>query len=100
VLVPLHWHGETFDLPAGALQLAEAGACPQQAFLHGRALGLQFHVETTPEGVEALCGACAHEIGAGAFEQRAARILAEAAARAAEPRPLLFAALDRWAGGA
>jgi GMP synthase-like glutamine amidotransferase len=45
-----HWHGDTFDLPAGAVHLARGNLCPNQAFRVGRsAYGLQFHVEMTPE---------------------------------------------------
>ena len=44
------WHGDTFDLPPGALPLAQGAACRQQAFRAGpSAWGLQFHVEMTPE---------------------------------------------------
>ena len=43
----LHWHGDTFDLPAGAVRLAESDDCANQAFRIGsRAYALQFHVET------------------------------------------------------
>ena len=42
----LHWHGDTFDLPAGAVHLAATNVCRNQAFSFGaHALALQFHAE-------------------------------------------------------
>jgi len=49
----LHWHGDTFDLPAGAERLASTGLCPNQAFsLGANVLALQFHLEVTGPGLE------------------------------------------------
>jgi GMP synthase (glutamine-hydrolysing) len=46
------WHGDTFDLPAGSVPLARGQACERQAFRHGRAYALQFHIEMTGEMVD------------------------------------------------
>jgi GMP synthase (glutamine-hydrolysing) len=49
----LHWHGDTFDLPTGAVLLASTQQISHQAFSWGtHALGLQFHVEITAIGME------------------------------------------------
>lgn len=47
-----HWHGDVFDLPAGALSLASTDLAPHQGFSRGRALALQFHPEVTARGLE------------------------------------------------
>jgi GMP synthase-like glutamine amidotransferase len=42
------WHGDTFDIPDGAVRLAESDLCPNQAYRIGNNIyGLQFHVEVT-----------------------------------------------------
>ena len=42
----LHWHGDTFDLPAGTELLASTSAYANQAFRRGdKLLALQFHAE-------------------------------------------------------
>ncbi len=45
-----HWHGETFDIPAGAVRLAKSEMYPNQAFRYGdKAYAFQFHIEVKKE---------------------------------------------------
>lgn len=49
----LHWHGDTFDIPAVAERLAGSARYPNQAFAVGdHGLALQFHPEVTVAGME------------------------------------------------
>ncbi len=50
--VVVHWHGDTFDMPAEAVRLASTLPCPNQMFrFRKRAFAIQFHVELTPSDV-------------------------------------------------
>lgn len=50
-----HWHGETFSIPAGATRLMRSKYCENQAFVIGKSLALQCHVEMTSELVKLWC---------------------------------------------
>jgi len=53
--MPLHWHGDTFELPPEAMPLAASDCYHNQAFdWEGQALGLQFHLEATPRWLARL----------------------------------------------
>ncbi len=51
-LMAFHWHGDMFEIPGGAMRLAESKGCPNQAFQFGsRVLGLQFHLESGRDSI-------------------------------------------------
>lgn len=56
-----HWHGETFEIPAGATRILESAYCPNQAFVLGPHLGMQCHVEMTAAMIRLWCRQWADE---------------------------------------
>ena len=97
-IATLQWHGDTFDLPDGAVRLASSPAYANQAFRHGRAYGVQFHLEVSaemarewaevPEYVDSL----ERTLGAAS----AASFLAEIAEHADEMRSAGRSLFARW----
>ncbi len=76
-LTVFHWHGDTFELPAGAIRLASSDACQNQGFVYNdRVIALQFHMETTPASMEALIQNCGHELADAPFVQTAEQLRA------------------------
>tara|TARA_B100001250_G_C19799682_1_gene790431 strand:- start:1700 stop:2335 length:636 start_codon:yes stop_codon:yes gene_type:complete len=69
-LTVLHWHGETFDLPEGAIHIAESEGCKNQAFQIGsNVIALQFHLEMTPQSVDEIIQNDSDDLGTGKYIQ-------------------------------
>lgn len=66
-----HWHGDTFSIPPGAVRTASSEACENQAFEmnNGRIVGLQFHLESTDDGINRLCKNCGNDLVPGKYVQ-------------------------------
>ena len=67
-----HWHGDSFELPEGAILLASSGPTPVQAFRFGeKAYGLLFHLEVDERLVRRMLDAFedeAREAGEDPYE--------------------------------
>lgn len=92
-----HWHGDAFELPAGATRLAYSAACDQQAFSFGdgRVLCLQFHPEVTSASVRVWLEHPQTHPSPGEYVQSAAQMRGGIAPFANANR-LLIGLLDRW----
>jgi len=75
-----HWHGDTFDLPPGAIPVAASAACHNQGFiLDERIVGFQFHLETRPEAAASLLEHCRADLEEAPTVQSAEEIMADPA---------------------
>lgn len=91
----VHWHGDTFELPAGAMRLGASEACANQGFLYeGRILGLQFHAEMTREFATLLAEQAGPDLQPAAFVQDGRTILGRPDADFQSAHALLFEMLD------
>ena len=70
-----HWHGDTFEIPPQALRAAESESCANQAFALGKAIGLQFHLESSMDSVDHLIENCSNELVDGKYIQSQEEIL-------------------------
>ena len=97
-LVTLQWHGDTFDLPDGAVRLASSPAYPNQAFRLERAYGVQFHLEVSAEmarewaEVPEYVASLEHTLG----REAAPAFLGSIEERADEMRTVGRALFERW----
>ncbi len=96
-----HWHGETFSLPKNASRIAASPYCANQAFVLGKHLGLQCHVEMTPEMISAWCQSGEKEIryAKSPAVRHADEIQAQLPARVAALHRVADRLYERWIEG-
>lgn len=97
-LTTLQWHGDTFNLPGGAVLLASSAAFVHQAFRVGNSYAVQFHLEVTAAmaqewaAVPAYAASLEATLGTGSLE----RLLADFAARKAEMQACARVLFETW----
>ena len=93
--VALHWHGDAFTLPPGAVPLASSTLTPLQAFRCGaRAWGVQFHLEVDEEVLGAMMTGEQELLAAGV---EPAHLRAQARRELPRLRELARGLFARWA---
>jgi GMP synthase (glutamine-hydrolysing) len=93
----LHWHGDQFAIPEGAVRLAETPGFPNQAFAIGsHVLGLQFHLEADHTQIERWLVGHAHELASAGVDP--AGIRSDAAAYGPALAEAARRTFDRWLG--
>jgi len=95
----LHWHGDTFTIPPGAVRTASSVATPNQAFeyANGRVVALQFHPEATLGSWSELAQECADELAAPGTWVSSAGEMFLSTERFERNNELLFNLLDAMA---
>lgn len=94
-----HWHGESFAIPDGATNILASDLCPNQAFVRGKHLGLQFHVEMTPEMIADWTEETEDRLKPSATVQSAAEMRRDAERRTEELHRVADILYERWIQG-
>jgi GMP synthase (glutamine-hydrolysing) len=94
----LQWHGDTFDLPDGAVALARSPVATQAFQAGERAFGIQFHLEVTPEMAREWAQVPEYRayLAEALDSERADAFLAELQNRAEELHPTARQLFGNW----
>lgn len=94
--IVFHWHGDTFELPEGAIQLFTSVQGINQGFIYNdQVLALQFHSEMLESSVKALVKHGGDELNEASYVQSATSIL-ETNIYYQRNVSLLYTLLDRF----
>jgi GMP synthase-like glutamine amidotransferase len=95
-----HWHGETFSIPPGATRILASRDCANQAFVIGKTLAFQCHIEMTGDMVREWARVGADELApACATVQNPQTMTADLDERVARLQGLADKFYDRWIQG-
>lgn len=97
-----HWHGETFTIPPGATHILSSPYCANQAYVMGKHIGMQCHIEMTPDMVKTWTQQWHRDLQASAHSpavQAADRMLANVEADCTQLHTVADRIYSRWITG-
>ncbi|TZF82749.1 amidotransferase [Pedobacter sp. BS3] len=99
ILLPdkvFHWHGDTFDLPDGAVNHISSVVCKNQLFTIGENIaGIQFHLEVTPQTMQAMLTHCAGELSKSGMYIQSPATIADASDNFEQSNRLMSTILEK-----
>lgn len=96
------WHYQTFSIPPGATRVLSNGFCQNQAFVLGRHIGFQCHIEMTASMVAEWCADAAADMpdaSMSASVQPVAAILQDVDRRVGALNTIAETIYSRWLEG-
>src|SRR3989338_1102292 len=95
-----HWHGETFSIPPGATRILGSRDCANQAFVIGKTLSFQCHIEMTADMVREWARVGSNELAPTCATVQSPQTMAvDLDARVARLQGLADKFYDRWIQG-
>ncbi len=93
---PLHWHGDVYDLPAGATPVGSSEMTPCQGFAYGETTyALLFHLEMSEQQITEMATLFPEDVRKGGLEPE--KLLSETSLHAAALKPTASEIFTRWA---
>ncbi|HWB24206.1 MAG TPA: type 1 glutamine amidotransferase [Chitinophagaceae bacterium] len=95
--ITFHWHGDTFRLPKGTVQLFRSAVCEQQGFIYNNhAAGVQFHIEVKQDLLDGMTEHESNELTGEGYVQTAETIKQHIAAEIPRQNNYMKAFLDNF----
>jgi GMP synthase-like glutamine amidotransferase len=90
------WHGDTYDLPNGAVHIARSAAFENQGFIWNYTMALQFHLEVRPAWVRSIATRDANVLVPAPYIQSVEKILGQPESLYRANNTLMDTLLQRW----
>ncbi len=92
-----HWHGDTFDLPEGALRIASSEITKNQGFVVGnKIIALQFHLEMNQSALKKIVKALGNQLCINEKYIQPAQVIMNQPEYMTSCNKLLYQLLDRF----